>query len=30
VRDVRHLTHEGELPDLCNRQAQRATPYRFA
>ena len=29
VKDVRHLKDEAELPDLCNRQVQRSTPYQF-
>ena len=30
VKDVRHLNDEAELPDLCSKQVQRATPYQFA
>jgi uncharacterized repeat protein (TIGR01451 family) len=29
VRDIRHLNDEAELPDLCNKQVQRSTPYQF-
>jgi uncharacterized protein (DUF58 family) len=29
IRDLRHLRNEAELPDLCRRQVERATPYDF-
>jgi uncharacterized protein (DUF58 family) len=27
LRDVRHLTEEAEVPDLCRRQVDRSAPY---
>jgi uncharacterized protein (DUF58 family) len=30
IRDLRHLSDEAELPDLCRNQVQRAMPYEFA
>jgi uncharacterized protein (DUF58 family) len=29
IVDVRHLKDESEVPDLCQRQARRATPYQM-
>jgi uncharacterized protein (DUF58 family) len=30
IRDIRHLSSEAELPDLCRRQVERSAPYDFA
>jgi uncharacterized protein (DUF58 family) len=30
IRDLRHLSSEAELPDICRRQVERAAPYDFA
>ena len=30
IRDIRHLSGEEILPDLCSQQVQRLAPYDFA
>jgi uncharacterized protein (DUF58 family) len=29
IRDIRHLKSEAELPELCQRQVDRSSPYTF-
>jgi len=29
IMDIRHLNNESELPDLCQQQVRRATPYQL-
>jgi uncharacterized protein (DUF58 family) len=30
IRDLRHLSDEAQLPDICRRQVERSAPYDFA